>query len=154
MEIGDGVGQVFHQAAVQFFALRQPVEQGVLIEADHIDHPLDNLSTRPICIEAQGSIRFADDRRHATVNVRRGAPVDADFRLTGQAAVFQGRKIQIGKDDGAFQLEHPVPAQKHQGDMSLHTLHLLRAGAEGGRVGQQAYGIFLAFAGKAHWKTS
>ena len=47
VEAGDCVGQVFHGIAVEAALLGQLIEQGILVEALHFDHPVDRSSVSP-----------------------------------------------------------------------------------------------------------
>ena len=82
----------------------------------HIDEEIDGLARTA---QRQGAIGLPRYRDHALVDTGRRAAVDADFRLTRQSAVFRRRKIKVGKNHGALQLQHPVAAQEHHRHMGL-----------------------------------
>jgi hypothetical protein len=108
------------QAAVP----RHRVEQIGLREAAHLHHGVDQRSDP---VEGQGAVRLPRDPAGAAIQGGRRAAVQRDLRLTGGEAPSGGGEIEVGKADGALELEHAVPGQEEPGDVRGHGVH--RSGA-------------------------
>ena len=68
MQADDRIGEAFHEPGIQPMALGQSIEQRFLVEAHHLDEPVDRLArARP----APARHRFARDR--TTPRYREGA---------------------------------------------------------------------------------
>ncbi len=110
VERGDGVGQRHHQRDIQAPGLRQPIEQRTLVEADHLDHPVDRHSR---AAEGERPVGLARHGENAEVHVRGGAPIEAHFRLARDAPQVRGREIEIVEAHGTLELVRARTGQEH-----------------------------------------
>ena len=114
VETGDDGGGVFQDGGGQPALPGQAVEQQAVVEAVHVDQPID-VFARPA--QGQGAIGLAGDGDHAAIEIRRRAPVDGDFRQAGLAAALGRREIEIRETHGALQLQRPVAINEQFGDV-------------------------------------
>ena len=63
VKLGDRVRQRRHQLEIELAARRQSIEQRFLIEAAHLDHPVNGVPDPP----SRAIHRFARDRDHSPI---------------------------------------------------------------------------------------
>ena len=119
MHAGDLDRQALHQWRRQGAARGQPVEKGVLVEAPHLDHRIDE---RACAVEVQ-PVALPRDAEHAEIVLRRGAAIQRDLALAEGETLLGRREIGIGKAYGALQLPGAFRADEDVRDMGLDLLH-------------------------------
>ena len=91
----------WHQFEIQTPRRGETVEECLLREAIHFDHPIDGRAGSGKCERPAG---LTGDRHDAAVDVRCGAPVEAHLGVTHRATPFDRREIEIIEPDGSLQL--------------------------------------------------
>jgi len=114
MQPRDRPRQELDIAERQLTLARQPVEQGPLVEADHLDHRIDQ---RPAAIQCQPAILLPRDPVHRPVERRRRTPVEAQLVEAGLQPLLGRGEIEIGQAQPMFQLDRAGADQQHGGDM-------------------------------------
>ena len=79
VEAGHRVGQVFHGIAVEAALLGQLIEQGILVEALHLDDPVDRIPG--VAAQRKAAAASAHHRHDPVVDVGRGPPVHLELGL-------------------------------------------------------------------------
>jgi hypothetical protein len=77
-----------HPVERQLPTLGKAIEQLLLIEARHLDHPVDRFA---LAAKRQRSVRVAGDGQNASIDRRREALIDPVFRRAHLAASRHGR---------------------------------------------------------------
>ena len=116
VRLGHRTAERIGEAGIKLAALRQKVERLRLVEAPHLDRPLDH---RTLAVERKPPVRLARDRNHAAVDVRRERPVDGKLGLASGLAFLQGRIVEERKAHGALDLERPIARQEHRRRMRV-----------------------------------
>ena len=98
---------------------RQVIECLALVEATHLDRPLDRFT---FAADREPAAAIACNRDDAAIDRRGKGAVDCDFGLTGDFAFFQCREIEERKSHGALDLDRPVAGQKNHGGMGVDAL--------------------------------
>ena len=112
MKLGDGGRQSWHQSEIQAPGRGESVEERLLREAIHLDHPIDG---RASAVECECSVRFAGDGHDASIDGRCGASIEAHLGVTHRATAFCGREIEIIESDGPLELVGTLPGEEDDG---------------------------------------
>ena len=120
MKTGDRLGHLGHEMAVQGARPGETVKQTRLIEADHLDQPLDG---RSLAAETQAPASVAHHRGDPYVDVGRRPPVEGDFRLAGGSPERRGREIEVRETHGPLELVGAIARQEHHRDVGLDAIH-------------------------------
>src|SRR5437764_149023 len=121
----DRDGELGQQSLVEFAAFRKPIERPILLEARHLDCPVDRLAGT---VDRERTIGLACDRHQASVQSWREFAIDREFGLASNLALLQGREIEKRIADRALDLEREVAGEKDDRGMGLMTTDLCRAG--------------------------
>jgi hypothetical protein len=122
--------EALHQRGGQGATRRDPVEQGVLVEAPHLDHGVDEGA---VAVEGEPAV-CAGDPPHAEIVVGRRPAVEFHLALAEAEPAFGRGEVGIGQSDRALQLPHPVRPEKQVRDVGRD---LLDAAASGHGVGEE-----------------
>src|SRR5712692_1120138 len=87
----DRNGEFGCKAVVEFAARGQAIERFILIEAYHLDCPLDWFAR---AAESECAAALARDRHKATIKLRSEFAVDFKFCFACRLALFQSRKVE------------------------------------------------------------
>ena len=98
----------------------QAIEQRVLVEARHLDHPLHRLAR---AAQRERSVTLAGNGDHSVVERRRRAPVDAHLRLAQLPAAIRVAEVQVVVADGALELPGAVAGEEHDRRVGLDELY-------------------------------
>ena len=116
---GDGAAERIRQCFVDLAG--EVIERALLVEALHLDRPLDR---RARAADGELSICFPRDRHDATIDFRRVGGVHRQFGLAGGFALFQRRIIEKRKAHGALDLERAIAGEKHRCRMGIDAVTL------------------------------
>ena len=119
MELRNGRSQRRHQFEIQTPGRGETVEECVLREAIHLDHPIDRWAGSA---KRECSAGLAGDGHDAAVDVRCGAPVEAHLGVTHGATPFGGREIEIIEPDGSLQLVCTLAREEDDGAVCVDPL--------------------------------
>ena len=119
MQARDRFAQSMHQLRRQRPRLRHAIEQIGLGEPAHDHHVIER---RPLAIECQSTARATIDRADTEVKLRRGPPVQHEFRLARRLAQFARRVVERGIADRALELVGAVRRQKDNRTMCVDPL--------------------------------
>src|SRR6185437_4450037 len=119
-----GAAKFVGKCVVDCTAGRETVERRILVEARHLDRPLDRLACTA---KGKASIRLARYREHAPVDRRRVRPVDREFCLAGGLALIERREIEKRKAHRALDLEGPLARQENRRRMRVDASDLRAA---------------------------
>ncbi len=108
----DGLPERRHQADVQRASRREPVQQRLLIEPAHADQPLDGLA---MSAEGELAVGLPGDGHHIEVQLRGGAPVQAQLLLAHGAPAFHGREVEVVVADGPLHLPRTIAGEEDDG---------------------------------------
>ncbi len=124
-------------------AFRHPVEQVVLSDARHHDHPVLRLSPRADGYGSQEQAAFlaAQYGRHAEIERGRHAAVQPDLRLAGGGPFRTRAVVHVRETDGALELVDAVAGQKDHAAMGVDPLDT--GTAMGGGIGQESRDVGL-----------
>ena len=98
----------------------EPVEELRLVEARHVDAPVDRIARSA---DGEQSVRRAGDGDDATIERRRGASIEPQLRFARGAPQPRGREVQVVEADRPLQLERPVPGQEHHRAVRVDAFH-------------------------------
>lgn len=119
MKSCNGFGSISQQTVIEPACKGKTIEEAVLIEAVHDDNPIDR---GPVAIEGQLAMGVAGHRHGIQVKAWRRAAVYRDFHLTGTSAFVDGRKVEIGEADGAFEFIGALAREEDRGNVGVNTL--------------------------------
>ena len=140
VQADDRVGQAFHEPGVQLTTLGQAIEERVLVEADHLDQPI-NRRARPA--DRERPTVFPSDGTHSQVQRGGGAAVEAHFGLAGGVSQLDRRKIHVVEPNGPFELVGPIARQPHDADVRVDAFDLECGITVGLRRGEKRHDIAL-----------
>ena len=109
------------------------IERLVLVEALHLDGPLNRLPLPPEC---ELAVSLARDRYDSPVNGGRMGAIDCDLGFAGRLAPFKGREIEERKADCALDLQGSSSGKKDHGGVGIDAFDGL-AGVVG-RIAQES----------------
>jgi hypothetical protein len=112
--------QTLRHAERQRVPSGQPIEQRVLIEARHVDAPVDRIAA---AIQRESAARLLCDRHHATINGGRRSTIQAHFGLARGTALRRRREVQVVESNGALQLQRAVAGEEDNGAMGIDPFH-------------------------------
>jgi hypothetical protein len=98
----------------------EAIERLRLVEAPHVDRPLDRLA---VAAERKGAVATARHRDDATVKLRRKGPVGLDLGEAGGLALRERREVEEGETDGALDLEGALAGQEHDSGVGVDAAH-------------------------------
>ena len=98
----------------------EAIERLRLVEAPHVDRPLDRLTLAGKRVGTVGTARHRDD---AAVKLRREGPVGLDLGEAGGLTLLERREVEEGKADGALDLEGALAGQEHDPGVGVDAVH-------------------------------
>ena len=127
MELGDDAGQRVDRRGGQFAALGEPVQPLRVVEAMHAQRPVDGRAG--VAADAR-RIECAGDRLHVDIDLRRGAPVQAQFLFAVGAALRRRREVEEVECQRLAQLVDLTAGHHEAGDGGLQQRTLARRHGE------------------------
>ncbi len=112
----DSLPERRHQADIQRASRREAVQQRLLIEATHANQPLDGLA---MSTERKFAVGLPGDGHHIEVQLRGGAPVQAQLILAHGTPAFDGREVEVVVADGPFHLPRAIAGEEHDGGVRV-----------------------------------
>src|SRR5262245_37842799 len=114
--------------AIDTAALGDTIERLVLVEAQHLDRPLDRLT---LSVERETAIGLARDRNDAAVNVRREGAVHLELGRACRLTFLQRGVIEKGKAHRTLDLEGVIAGEKHRRGVRIEALDVAPAMGRG-----------------------
>ena len=121
---GDGAGEFVGEFETDAAALGEEIERARLVEAVHLDRPLDRLAG---AVEREMAAALARDRDDAMIERGRERAIDLDLRLAGRFALVEGRVVEKGKTNRALDLERAIAGEKDDAGMRVDPTHRFSA---------------------------
>lgn len=134
----DGAGEPVGEREVDRTVVCQMIERPRLIEATHLDRPLDRLAATA---ERQLAVAFAGNRDHAKIEVGCKGTIDLELRLAGCAPPPQCREIEKRVFHCALDLQGAPACEKHGRRMRVGASH--RSTAMGRRITEKSEDLRL-----------
>ena len=119
-------------------AVGYAIERRVLVEAAHVRDPFDRLARAA----DRERLAIAHDRQRVEIDPRRILPVDRDFGLAGEAALFERREVHEREPDRAFDLVDRRAGEEDDRARGVDALHRLVEAVRPG-VGKKAKDLRL-----------
>src|SRR5687768_5734694 len=119
VESRNGPAEQPHHVDLKVAASRDPIEEGVLIEAVHLDNPVDR---RARAAQSQRAVALAGDRRDTAVDGWRRSSIQGDLGFTQDLAPIDRRGIKVVVADGALELPRARTRDEDDRRMRVDTL--------------------------------
>jgi hypothetical protein len=124
VELGQGGCQGIDGAGLERLAQGDPIQQRFLVEARHLEQPLDRLA---LASDRERATSALGDGHHLVIEHRRGAAVEAQLGVERLLAPGQGGEIEKAVAYRALPLEGAIAHQEDQRGMGGDLLDV-RAG--------------------------
>jgi hypothetical protein len=112
----DRVANGIDEFGIQRTGLGQMIDGLAFVEAGHFDRIFDRF---PVTFDAERSVVALRDRDDAMVDLRREMTVYPYLFVAGDFPLRQGRVVQIGKMDGALDLQRAAAFEKDRRGMGI-----------------------------------
>src|SRR5688572_22794818 len=119
MELADGRRKRWHQFESQATIRSQAVEERLLREPMHLDHPIDGGAGTT---ERDRSVSLTRYRYDCAIKSRCSASIQMHLCVAHRSTAFGGREIEILEPHGAFQLVGALAGEKDDGAMRVDPL--------------------------------
>jgi hypothetical protein len=135
---GDGARECVGKCLVDFAG--RSIECTRLVEAKHLDRPLDRCALAADC---QSAVGFPGDGDDAPVDVRRIGSIDGKLGLAGRPALGERRIIEKGEAHRALDLERAITGEKHRGRVGVDALDTRAAMGRGTAEKSQHFALLV-----------